>query len=96
MADLHEAQENLERHRQLLGGILATVRAGDSESRQDLMELIRSGMELSQLAAHVRNTRRTNPAIDHAYSLIDFSIDGGEELPSPVQLLSNVNSGGPN
>lgn len=60
-----------------------------------MVAMIRSGMDLSQLAAHVRNARRANPAIDQAFSQIDFIVDSGpEELPSTNQLLTSLRSGG--
>lgn len=60
-----------------------------------LLETIRSTLDLSQVAAHVRNARRADPAIEEAFSQIQFALDGGEELPSPSHLLtasSHVNS----
>ena len=50
-------------------------------------------MDLSQLAAHVRNTCRANPKIDEAFSAIYFVIDGGEDLPSPKQLMDSLMNG---
>lgn len=92
--DLLEAQTNLERHKQLLGGIIATLRAGDLQENDDMVAMIRSEVDLSQLAAHVRNARRANPSIDQAFSQIDFVIDEGpEELPSPNQLLTSLRTG---
>lgn len=94
MHDLLEAQTSLERYKHLLGGMLATFRAGDPEENEDLLAVIRSGVDLSQLAAHVRNARRASAAIDQAYAAIEFVIDGGpEELPSPYQLLTSIRSG---
>lgn len=88
-----EAQTSLERHRQLLGGILSTIRVGSAEATSDLLDTIRSGVDLSQLAAHVRNARRADPAIDQAFLSINFIIDGPEELPSPEQLLQSMQQG---
>lgn len=86
--DLANTQNHLERHRELLGGILAIFRAGSVDSAEDLVAIIRSGLDLSQLAAHVRNARRANAAIDTSFGGIEFLIDGGDELPSPGQLLN--------
>ncbi|KEF59645.1 uncharacterized protein A1O9_04491, partial [Exophiala aquamarina CBS 119918] len=88
--DLAESQVNLKRHQQLLGGIIATLKAGDDESTRDLIRVIRSGVDLSQVAAHVRNECRANVEIQHAYDEIIFHIDGPLELPSPTQLLSEI------
>ncbi|OAL32895.1 hypothetical protein AYO20_07686 [Fonsecaea nubica] len=84
--ELADKQLALERHQQLLGGIIATVRAGGFNATEDLLRVIRSGVELSQLAAHVRNECRANIAIQQAFEQIDFVIDGGTELPSPAQM----------
>lgn len=92
MQDLAETQLDLERHRQLLGGIIATIRVGDDEANRDLYRVIRSGVDLSQIAAHVRNECRANIEIQHAYDDINFLIDGPRGLPSPTQLLSETPS----
>lgn len=88
--DLSDTQNNLERHRQLLGGIIAIFRAGTIATTEDLVATIRSGVDLSQLAAHVRNARRANPAINSSFADIEFLIDGPEELPPPGQLLNTT------
>ncbi|KAK5052553.1 hypothetical protein LTR84_002418 [Exophiala bonariae] len=90
--DLAETQLDLERHRQLLGGIIATIRVGDDEANRDLYRVIRSGVDLSQIAAHVRNECRANIEIQQAYDEINFVIDGPRGLPSPTQLLSEIPS----
>lgn len=87
LQELEILRGDLDRHRQLLGGIIATFRAGDEDATRDLLGIIASGVDLSQLAAHVRNTRRSRPDIERAFSEIDFVIDGDEDLPSPEQLL---------
>ena len=95
MQDLQDAQQNLDRLRQLLGGVLATIRAGDEATTNDLLAVVRSGMSLSQLAAHVRNARRSSPDIEQAFARIEpYIIDGPEELPSPNQLLNSLNHHG--
>ena len=88
--DLADAYLDLEKHRQLLGGIIATIRVGDAEANEDLVRVIRSKVDLSQLAAHVRNECRANMAIQRAFDEIDFVIDGPKELASPTQLLSEA------
>lgn len=90
MQDLAEAQEDLERHRQLLGGIIATIRVGDFRANQELIQLIRADVDLSQIAAHVRNECRSNHEIQQAYNAIEFVIDGEEHLPSPYQILNQA------
>lgn len=84
--ELADKQLDLEKHQQLLGGIIATIRGGGYSATEDLIRVIRSNVDLSQLAAHVRNECRANIAIQQAFDKIDFVIDGGSELPSPSQL----------
>ncbi|KAL2441076.1 hypothetical protein ABEF95_011675 [Exophiala dermatitidis] len=88
--ELADALLQLERHKQLLGGIIATIRVGDNTANEDLIRVIRSGVDLSQLAAHVRNECRANIAIQQVYEQIDFTIDGPRELPSATQVLGGM------
>jgi len=74
--DLEETQLDLERHRQLLRGIIATIRIDDDEANRDLYRVIRSGVDLSQITAHVRNECRANMEIQQAYDDITFLIEG--------------------
>lgn len=92
--ELADTHVQLERHRQLLGGIIAIVKAGDAHANEDLARVIRSDVDLSQLAAHVRNECRANVSIQQAFENIDFTIDGPLELPSPSQVLGRVISHG--
>jgi len=94
--ELAGAHQDLERCKQLLGGIIATIRAGDFNANNDLVRLIRSEVDLSQLAAHVRNECRANVAIRHAYDRINFVIDDPEVLPSPNKVLSPTSPHGSN
>jgi len=87
---LAEALLDLERHRQLLGGIIATIRAGDFDANNDLIRIIRTDVDLSQLAAHVRNECRASIAIQQAYNQIVFKINGPRELPSQDQILGQI------
>jgi hypothetical protein len=87
--ELQDAQHDLEKH-QLLGGIIATIRAGDQVANDEMMRIIRSNVDLSQLAAHVRNECRANLAIQQAFDSIRFVIDGPNELPSPAQILGSA------
>lgn len=56
---------------------------GGAEFQRDLVALIRSSTGLLQLAAYIRDTRRTDPTVEHAYPLIDFTIDSRDEPLSP-------------
>jgi hypothetical protein len=86
---LNEANHKLDSHRKLLGGIIATIRAGTDEQASHLISLIRERNDLSQLAAHIRNSLNTDRGLYQDYSTIVFEIDGPPELPSPTQLLAH-------
>jgi hypothetical protein len=88
--ELAVTQQQMERYKQLLGGILAIIRAGDMDANRDLTYMIRSGVELSQLAAHVNNGYRANSAIQQAYDNMDFLLEGTENLPSPAHILNEI------
>lgn len=87
MFELDEARRHFANYRQLLGGIIATFRAGGEDTSRDLVAIISSGVDLSQLAAHVRNNIRAHPAIDQCFQRMNFTIDDDEDLPSPEQIL---------
>ena len=64
------------------------MRAGGNDATTDLVQLIRSGIDLSSLAAYVRNEVRANFAVEHSFHDLDFTLDGTPDLPSPTQLLN--------
>jgi len=84
--ELADNQIDLEKHQQLLGGMIAIIRAGGHTITEDLIRVIRSSVDLSQLAAHIRNECRANISIQRAFDRIEFLIDRGGELPSPSQM----------
>lgn len=90
--ELGDALDSLERHRQLLGGIIATIHAGNSQQANHLISLIKTGVDMSQLAAHVRNGIRSNIDLQRAYESMTFDVDVHPSLPSPDQLLYVVDS----
>ena len=69
------------------------MRVGSVESTNDLIRLIRSGIDLSQLSAYVRNEVRANLHVENAFQDLDFHIDGVPDLPSPQALLAGVGHG---
>jgi hypothetical protein len=85
---LLQTQDNLERHQQLFGGLIAILRVATIQDTDDLLRFIRTKADMSQVAAHVRNTLRMNPHAQEVFNSIDFVIDGSLRLPSPSQLLS--------
>ena len=91
--ELAAAREEMGHLKQLLGGIIAIIRAGDIKANTDLILMVRDGVGLSQLAAHVRNGRRFNGAIQQAYKNIDFLIRETENIPSPAYILNEIGIG---
>lgn len=73
--------------------MIAIVRAGGARSTNDLVDIVRSGIDLSSLAAYVRNEVRASMAVEQAFHTIDFNMDSRLDLPSPSQLLSRIDSG---
>lgn len=90
--DLAEAQIELSRHREVLGGMIAIIRAGGARSTNDLVDIVRGGIDLTSLAAYVRNEVRANLAVEQSFHDIDFNMNSGLDLPSPSQLLSRMDS----
>jgi len=90
MQNLAQTRDNLERHQQLLGGMIAVFRVATQQDTDDLLRVVRSGVDMSQLAAHVRNALRMSPEAQEEFNTLDFVIDGPRELPSPTQLLSEL------
>jgi hypothetical protein len=88
--ELRDAQHDLQTYRQLLGGIIATIRAGDMLANQELTRVSRSNVDLSQLAAHVRNECRANLSTQRAFESIQFVTDGPKELPPAGQILGSA------
>ena len=70
--------------------MIATIRAGNFQDTEELLRQIRSGVNLSQLAAHVRNALRTDKDKQSVFNSIEFTIDHGSELPSPTQILDDM------
>ena len=74
--------------------MIAIFKAGSQQSTGDLVQLVRSGTDLSSLAAFVRNEIRSTQVLQRAFDCIDFHIDGPSDLPSPTQLLSRMEAFG--
>jgi hypothetical protein len=55
--------------------------AGDAQQINDLIDVIRTGVDLSQLAAHARIGIRSSVALAQAYNAIIFEMDGPPQLP---------------
>lgn len=71
-----------------MGGIVAALRAGSEETIRNLVATIQSGVDLPQVAAHVRNAVRSDPAVQNAYDELSFHIDGSRDLPPAASILN--------
>jgi hypothetical protein len=74
----------------LLGGILATVRAGDRETLDDLTQTIRNKSGLPDLSHYVNGLMATWPDIYLEFQNIDFYLDDAPRRPS-VETIENMN-----
>jgi hypothetical protein len=84
-------RKTLEAYREMAGGIIATVRAGEPEATERLLQSIRTIHNMPQLAAVIRNEIYTAPAVQDAYQRIDASLSETTlSLPSPNQLLAGT------
>lgn len=92
LQDLTDKRLELVKTQQILGGILAVLRAGSAETIKTLLLTVQSGIDLSQVAAHVRNAVRSELAIQTAYDETVFDIDSTHNLPSASSMLSHAGS----
>lgn len=73
--------------------MVSIIRAGGARSTNDLVDFVRSGIDLASLAAYVRNEVRANLAVEQAFHELNFNMSEGLDLPSPSQLLSRLEPG---
>jgi len=83
----------------LLGGILATIRAGNRETLDDLLQAIRSVSSLPDLSFYIDGLMATWPDIYLEFQTIDFYLDDAPRRPSienieNMGLLSSAAAGG--
>ena len=74
--------EEVERHRLILGAILATLRVGSNVSIQDLIKTVQNRTSLPDLATYLDTSMSTAPAIRDAYHEIDFDLDHSPRHPT--------------
>lgn len=97
--ELAQKGEDIERLCVLLGGILATIRAGNRETLDDLLQVIRSMSSLPDLSFYIDGLMATWPDIYLEFQTIDFYLDDAPRRPSienieNMDLLSSVAAGG--
>jgi hypothetical protein len=86
--ELVQKGEDIERLCVLLGGILATVRANNRETIDDLEQTIRNTPDLAELSFYVNGLMATWPEIYLEFQTIDFYLDDAPRRPS-VQATEN-------
>jgi hypothetical protein len=87
--ELVQKGEDIERLCVLVGGILATIRAGNRETIDDLEQTIRNTPELPELSFYVNELMATWPEIYLEFQTIDFYLDNAPRRPS-VQVMENM------
>ena len=87
--ELVQKGEDIERLCVLVGGILATIRAGNRETIDDLEQTIRNTSELPELSFYVNGLMATWPEIYLEFQTIDFYLDDAPRRPS-VQVMENM------
>lgn len=66
--------------------MIATIRGGGISATEELLRVVHTGVDLSQIAAHVRNECRASAGVEKAYNEIDFATGGPAELPGLTQM----------
>jgi len=87
--ELVQKGEDIERLCVLVGGILATIRAGNRETIDDLEQTIRNTSGLPELSFYVNGLMATWPEIYLEFQTIDFYLDDAPRRPS-VQVIENM------
>ena len=80
--ELAQKAGDIERHCMLLGGILATLRAGNGTDISDLIHTIQSSESLADLAVYVDSVMTTWPALYQEFQQIDFDLGDSPRWPS--------------
>jgi hypothetical protein len=87
--ELAQKGEDIERLCVLLGGILATVRAGNPETLDNLTQAIRNMTGLPDLSFYVNGLMATWPEIYLEFQTIDFYLDDAPRRPS-VEMIEHM------
>jgi len=87
--ELVQKGEDIERLCVLVGGIIATIRAGNRETVDDLEQTIRNTSELPVLSSYVNGLMATWPDIYLEFRTIDFYLDDAPRRPT-VQGIENM------
>jgi hypothetical protein len=78
----------------VLGGILATIRAGNSDTLDDLTQAIRNMSGIPELSFYVNGLMETWPEIYHEFQNIDFYLDDAPRKPS-VERMEHMEQSAP-
>ena len=87
--ELAQKGEDIERLCVVLGGILATIRAGNRETLDDLTHTIRNRGGLPDLSSYVNGLMATWPEIYLEFQKIDFYLDDAPRRPS-VEMIEKM------
>jgi hypothetical protein len=87
--ELVQKGEDIERLCVVLGGILATIRAGNPETLDDLTQAIRNMTGLPDLSFYVNGLMATWPEIYLEFQTIDFYLDDAPRRPS-VEMIEHT------
>ncbi|EXJ84099.1 hypothetical protein A1O3_04766, partial [Capronia epimyces CBS 606.96] len=72
MQQTAEAVAQVQRQREMIGGIVAIIRDGERKSTDQLIHLIRTTQDLRPTASFVRGELHTDAAVQSAYQAIDW------------------------
>ena len=87
LRELGERNRDLERHHVLLGGLVASLQVGDDELIHGLVDLVRTRIDLPDLAAYVDFIMANNPIVYEAYKQISFYMDDSPLQPSVARVV---------
>jgi hypothetical protein len=87
--ELTQKGEDIERLCVVLGGILATIRAGNRETFDDLTQAIRNMSGIPELSFYVNGLMATWPDIYLEFQNIDFYLDDAPRRPS-VEMIEQM------
>ena len=80
--ELAQKAWDIQRHCGLLGGILATIRAGSGTDISDLIHTIQKSESLADLAFYVDSVMTTWPAVYQEFQQTDFDLGDSPRRPS--------------
>ncbi|KAJ9634956.1 hypothetical protein, variant 4 [Exophiala oligosperma] len=73
--ELNEANEQLKRHRQMISGFLAIIRAGESQTVQEFIDEVRRTEKVGDVATFIRAKIDRDERLLRAFDRVDWSPD---------------------